>query len=104
MDSETLDRPLIERIVSLGMGRTELSEAQNKFKDIDIAAPVRAGTQKVRVFEPSVRLIFKDVAWESSRDDEFRAGEAPRKCHVRKRPYVYGLIRWHAGPGADPVH
>ena len=34
---------------------------------------VADGLDRLRVIEPGVRIVFKDVAWESSRDDEFLA-------------------------------
>jgi hypothetical protein len=34
---------------------------------------VADGLDRLRVIEPRVRIVFKDVAWESSRDDEFLA-------------------------------
>ena len=32
---------------------------------------MRAGIQKLRITEPSVKLVFKEISWESTRDAEF---------------------------------
>jgi hypothetical protein len=51
--------------------RADRSATKEKLKDIDIDAKVRAGIQKLRITEPSVKLVFKEISWESTRDGEF---------------------------------
>jgi hypothetical protein len=69
---------LVKRIVDLIKARAARSPAQEKIKDIDIETTVRAGIQKLRITEPSVKLVFKEISWESTRDAEFT--EALRKA------------------------
>ncbi len=69
---------LMKRIVDLINARAERPLAKDKLKDIDIESAVRAGIQKLRFTEPGVKLVFKDVSWESTRDNEFT--EALRKA------------------------
>jgi hypothetical protein len=69
---------LVKRIVELVNTRAGRPTAKEKLKDIDIEATVRAGIQKLRITEPSVKLVFKEISWESTRDAEFT--EALRKA------------------------
>jgi len=66
-DEETLANQLVDII----KGRAQRSTANDRLKDIDIKATVAAGIQKLRVTEPSVKLVFKEISWESTRDGEF---------------------------------
>jgi hypothetical protein len=65
-------KALVEEIVGMIMGRMGRSQAKKKItSEEEIKAIVVAGIQKLRVTEPNVKLIFKEISWESSRDDEF---------------------------------
>ena len=37
----------------------------------DLEEQIHRGIQNLSVIEPSVKLVFKDIAWESTRDKEF---------------------------------
>jgi hypothetical protein len=65
------DSALVKTIVELIKARADLPAAKGKLKPDEIEAQVRAGIQKLRRTEPSVKLIFKEIAWESTRDAEF---------------------------------
>lgn len=65
------EKALVERIVGLISGRAERSNARDKLKYMDIKATVQEGIKKLRVTEPSVKLVFKEISWESTRDEEF---------------------------------
>jgi hypothetical protein len=69
---------LVKRIVDLIKTRADRPNAKEKLKDINIDSTVRAGIQKLRITEPSVKLVFKEISWESTRDAEFT--EALRKA------------------------
>jgi hypothetical protein len=71
---ETRVRP----IVALIKARAERSQAKDKLKDIDIDGTVRSGIKRLRVIQPSIKLVFKEISWESTRDGEFT--EALRKA------------------------
>jgi hypothetical protein len=45
---------------------------------MDIEATVRAGIRRLRITDPSVKIVFKEISWESTRDVEFT--EALRKA------------------------
>jgi hypothetical protein len=62
---------LVKKIVELIKNRAERSAAQEKLKDINVEATVREGIRKLRVTEPSVKLVFKEISWESTKDSEF---------------------------------
>jgi hypothetical protein len=65
------DAALVKRLVDFIKTRADRSATKEKLKDIDIDAKVRAGIQKLRITEPSVKLVFKEISWESTRDGEF---------------------------------
>jgi hypothetical protein len=50
---------LVKRIVDLIKSRADRSPAKEKLKNIDIEATVRARIQKLRITEPSVKLVFR---------------------------------------------
>ena len=52
-----------------------------------IEAKVRGGLENMHVIEPRVRIVVKDVSWESSRDNEFSAA-------LRKALPANDLRRW----------
>ena len=47
-----------------------------------VEAEVQAGLDNLRAITPHVRLVFKDVAWDSTRDEEFT--DALRKALPKK--------------------
>ena len=51
--------------------RVERSDRKDKFDVTNLNREVRAGFQRMRVIEPRVRIVIKNVSWESSRDNEF---------------------------------
>ena len=42
-------------------------------KPINLEDEVRRGLASMRVIEPNVRIVLKDVSWESTRNEEFTA-------------------------------
>lgn len=64
---------LIEEIVGAIKARIERSKQPGKYKDTDLNDMVREGLERLRIIEPKVRIVYKNVAWESSRDEEFIA-------------------------------
>jgi hypothetical protein len=45
----------------------QIRTAQEKLRDIDIEATVLEGIRKLRVTDPSGKLVFKEISWESPR-------------------------------------
>lgn len=64
---------LVQSIVASIAGRLQRSVRQDKFQGVDLKAEVQRGLQRLRVIEPTVRIVLKNVSWESSRDSEFLA-------------------------------
>ena len=62
---------LVSDIVNLIQGRIEQSGRKEDFHNFDLTREVRSGLGRMRVIEPRVRIVIKDVSWESSRDLEF---------------------------------
>ena len=64
---------LVEQIVSLIVDRARAARpvVKRKLDDVNIKAVVIAGIQKLRITEPNVKLLFKEISWESARDAEF---------------------------------
>lgn len=62
---------LIDSIASSIKSRMEHSQRKSNAPAIDIRAEVEKGLQRMRVIEPKVRIVLKNVAWESVRDEEF---------------------------------
>lgn len=76
--SERNEKALVEDIVDVINRRMAASaSSDNSPKPHEIWESVLAGIQNLRDAEPSVRLIFKEISWESTRDREFE--EALRK-------------------------
>ena len=69
MDQDQED--LISNIVASIKRRAKQSDRSEAFRGIDLTAEVRSGLEGMRVIEPRVRTVIKDVSWESSRDQEF---------------------------------
>jgi hypothetical protein len=68
------EEALVAEITGLVMTRlaTQARPAQPQRKREDVVAMIREGIQGMRVIEPSVKLVFKEVSWESTGDPEFR--------------------------------
>lgn len=64
---------LVKDIVSAIHARIGRSADQKALRELDLEAEVRAGLARMRVIEPQVRIVLKNVAWESTRDTEFQA-------------------------------
>jgi hypothetical protein len=62
---------LVNEIVEALKGRLDRAQERKLLDEIDLPAEVRKGLDRLRVIEPRVRMVLKDVSWESSRDGEF---------------------------------
>ena len=62
---------LVSDIVDSIKRRIAQSGRKRDFDGIDLNREVRSGLERMRVIEPRVRIVIKDVSWESSRDEEF---------------------------------
>ena len=63
---------LIQSITSTIEGRMAHRSQRPKNWPVDLKAEVARGLQRLRVLEPGVRIVIKNVSWESTRDEEFR--------------------------------
>jgi hypothetical protein len=63
---------LIRDLVAAIESRVRNSDQQQKLKKLDLDAEVRKGMARMRAIEPHVRIVLKNVAWESTRDAEFQ--------------------------------
>jgi hypothetical protein len=63
---------LVNDIVVAIKARVSRSDQRENLKKLDLDAEVRKGLARMRVVEPHVRIVLKDVAWESTRDAEFQ--------------------------------
>ena len=66
-DKDRIIRDIVESIRS----RVERSGRKDKLGGIDLNREIREGFERMRVIEPRVRVVIKNVSWESSRDTEF---------------------------------
>ena len=62
---------LVSDIVLSIRARIDQSRRRKELDGLDLTAEVRRGLQKMRVIQPRVRIVVKEVSWESSRDSEF---------------------------------
>ena len=62
---------IIRDIVKSIRTRIERSDRKDKLDVTNLNCEVRAGFERMRVIEPRVRIVIKNVSWESSRDSEF---------------------------------
>lgn len=62
---------LVTDIVESIQGRIAHSDRRDELGSIDLDRLVRKGLERMRVIDPRVRIVIKDVSWESSRDREF---------------------------------
>ena len=68
---EADESKLVSNIVACIEKRITHSTRISAYKDINLTEEVRRGLEKMRVIEPNVRIVLKDVSWESTRDEEF---------------------------------
>ena len=61
----------VKRVASLIEQRMERANAKQKLKPDAIDALVRKGLDNLRVIEPSVKVVYKNITVESTRDKEF---------------------------------
>ena len=64
---------LVSDIVDSIKRRIDQSGRKEKLQESDLDTIVRSGLQGMRVIPPRVRIVIKNVSWESSRDQEFTA-------------------------------
>jgi hypothetical protein len=62
---------LVKNIVASIHARLQRSERKDKYKAIDLKAEVENGLKRMRIIEPRVRIVPKEISWESTRDEEF---------------------------------
>jgi hypothetical protein len=62
---------LVSEIAQLIRSRVARSTRQLQFAPLDLEEEVRKGLARMRVIEPKVRIVTKEVSWESTRDKEF---------------------------------
>ena len=64
---------MVKNIVKLIEERCErsLKKEKDRLPKPDIEAMVLAGIERLRVTEPCVKLVFKEISWESTRHHEF---------------------------------
>ncbi len=66
-DEAKMVRTIAESIES----RVQRASNRQLYRGLDLHAAISEGLRKMRVIEPHVRIVLKNVAWESSRDREF---------------------------------
>jgi len=71
--AEQVEEELISSIVSVISSRFRHSVNPDLTPKIDFRIKVKNGLRRMRVIEPMIRIVQKDVSWESSRDGEFTA-------------------------------
>ena len=62
---------IVSDLVNAIRRRLEQSDGKNKVACDTLHAEVRRGFENMRVIEPRVRIVTKNVSWESSRDQDF---------------------------------
>lgn len=67
------DDALIDRIVSTVSERVARSRMKKPPGDDEIRNIVTDGIERLRITDPKIKVIFKDVSWESTRDEEFKS-------------------------------
>src|SRR5690606_14436849 len=63
---------LVKEVVEAIKARVSRSNQRQELEKLDLEAEVRKGLQRMRMIEPRVRIVLKNVAWESTRDKEFQ--------------------------------
>jgi hypothetical protein len=89
------DEALSAQIVDLIVARARRSTASSNPTRSDIEDMVRAGIQRLRVTEPGVKRVFKDIAWESTRDAEFTKALRKALPEVAREPWfeIFTAVR-----------
>jgi len=76
---------IVQSIAASIRGRLERSVHQEHVRNVDLSREIKKGLDRLRVIEPRVRTLLKNVSWESSRDDEFlnalKAALDPEELH-----------------------
>lgn len=62
---------LIKQICDVVKSRMKDEKSMKKFNYEEIEKKIRDGLNGMRVIEPSVKVVYKDISWESIKDDEF---------------------------------
>ena len=68
--AESENDDLVKSIVDSIAAR--LKRSDETISPAELKQEVEAGLQRMKVTEPKVRIVTKDVSWESSRDQEFQ--------------------------------
>ena len=61
---------LVKQICDVVKSRIK-DEKSKKFNYEEIEKKIRDGLNGLRVIEPSVKIVYKNISWESIKDDEF---------------------------------
>jgi hypothetical protein len=62
---------IVENLVQAIQARAGQAPKRGKLDSIDLEGEVRKGLARMRIIEPKVRIVTKNVSWESTRDSEF---------------------------------
>lgn len=62
---------LINSIAASLRARIQRATRRERYEEVDLEGEIKRGLQRLRVIEPRVRIVLKNVSWESSRDREF---------------------------------
>ncbi len=81
---------LVDQIVGVILKRASLSG--QALRETDVAAAVQKGLRRLRVTEPGVKLVFKEIAWESTRDEEFVQALHTALPEAAKEPWFRTFI------------
>jgi len=86
---------VVNSIVESIHRRLERSAHSSKYAGMNLRAEVEAGLQRMRIIEPKVRIVIKNVSWESTRDAEFVAAlqQALRKEDLHDWFEEYTAVR-----------
>jgi hypothetical protein len=62
---------LVNDITAAVKGRVGRRPTRNDVDESDLKARIAQGLERIRVIEPKVKIVIKNVSWESTRDAEF---------------------------------
>jgi hypothetical protein len=62
----------VAKVVDLIVARMEKASKNEKLTSVAIESLVRKGLDNLRVIEPGVKVVYKNITVESTRDDEFK--------------------------------
>ena len=65
------ENELVDSIVNSIETRLQHATRRTGIQRESLEQEVRAGLDRMRVIDPKVRIVLKNVSWESSRDEEF---------------------------------